>query len=112
MLLSLIKILPSPEKRESLLGVLNSVQRKAMVISGCKECMVCEESGKVNAVLYMETWDSRESLYRHIRSGLYIRVLHAMDLASQPPEILFYEVSEEEGLDLIRTLRGREEGMQ
>ena len=34
-----------------------------------------------------------------------IRVLHAMDLADEPPEISFYEVAGERCLELIQELR-------
>ena len=103
--LSLVRIVPIPEKRDKILEMLVSVQRHAKLIHGCAGCTVCEERGNGNAVLYLESWGSREALQRHVRSGLYIRVLHAMDLASEPPEISFYEISGQKGLELIRELR-------
>ena len=112
MFLSLIKIVPIPEKRDTLLGILNSVQRKTKVMPGCTDCVVYEESGNVTAILYLEGWGSREALHRHIRSRLYIRVLHAMDLARQPPDVFFYEVSGQKGLDLIQALRESGQEMQ
>ena len=74
--------------------------------------MVCEEGGNVNAIVYLEMWGSRQALHRHIRSGLYIRILHAIDLASQPPEISFYEIFGQEGLELVQALREPEQEMQ
>ena len=79
---------------------------------GCKDCVVCAETGNVNAIPYLEAWESRDALYRPIRSRLSIRVLHAMDFALQPPEVSFYEISGQEGLDSIRTLKSREQEMQ
>ena len=64
---------------------------------------------KTNAILYVERWGTREALQRHVRSDMYIRLLHAMDLASEPPEIFFYEVSGEKGMELIRELREQEQ---
>ncbi len=109
MFLSLIRIVPLPEKRDKILEILVSVARHAKLLHGCTGCALCEESGDGNAVLYLETWESREALYRHVRSALYIRVLHAMDLASAPPEISFYEISGEKGLELIQELREQEQ---
>lgn len=107
--LSLIRIVPIPEKRDKILEMLASVARQAKLIHGCTHGTVCEERGNGSAILYLESWGSREALQRHVRSSLYIRVLHAMDLASEPPEISFYEISGEKGLELIQKLREQEE---
>jgi quinol monooxygenase YgiN len=109
MFLSLIRIVPIPEKQDKILEMLVSVARHAKLIHGCTGGTVCEERGNGNAILYLESWGSREALQRHVRSGLYIRVLHAMDLASEPPDISFYEISGEKGMELIRELREQEQ---
>ena len=109
MFLSLVRIVPIPEKRDRILEMLVSVARQARLIHGCTGCTVCEESGNGKAILYLERWASREALQRHVRSGLYIRVLHAMDLAAEPPEVSFFEISGEKGWNLIQELREQEE---
>ena len=109
MFLSFVRIVPLPEKRDKILEMLVSVARQAKLIHGCTGGTVCEERGNGSAILYLENWGSREAMQRHVRSGLYIRVLHAMDLASEPPEISFYEICGEKGLELIQKLREREE---
>ena len=105
MFLSLIKIVPIPEKRDKILEMLASVVKQTKLVHGCTGCTICEERDDGNAILYLESWESREALQRHVRSNLYIHVLHAMDLASEPPEISFYEISGERGLELIQELR-------
>ena len=107
--LSLIRIVPIPEKREKILEMLVSVARQAKLIHGCTGGTVCEERGNGNAIVYLENWASREALQRHVQSNIYIRVLHAMDLASEPPEISFYEISGEKGMELIQEFREQEE---
>ena len=109
MFLSLIRIVPIPEKRDRILEMLLSVVKQTKLIHGCTGCTVCEERDDGNAILYLESWESREALQRHVRSGLYIRVLHAMDLASEPPETFFYEISGEKGMELIREWRELDE---
>jgi quinol monooxygenase YgiN len=108
MFLSLIRIVPIPEKRDKIVEMLASVARQARLIHGCTDGTVCEERGNGSVILYLESWGSREALQRHVRSGLYVRVLHAMDLASEPPQISFYEISGEKGMELIRELREQE----
>jgi quinol monooxygenase YgiN len=88
------------------LDVLRSVQNHTRVVVGCMDCMVFEESdGGAATILYLERWDSKAALDRHIRSNIYIRILHAMDLADEPPEISFYEVFGETGLEVVHELR-------
>jgi quinol monooxygenase YgiN len=101
-----LMIRPVSGKREVLLDVLRSVQRHTRVQNGCMDCMIYEENNEDNPIiLYLERWRSRAALHNHIRSSLYMRVLHAMDLADKPPEVSFYEVSEERGLELVQELR-------
>ena len=108
MFLSLIRIVPIPEKRDRILEMLASVAKHTRLVHGCTACRVCEERDDGNAILFMESWGTREALQRHIRSGPYLSVLHAMDLASDPPEISFYEISGEKGMELVQELRGLE----
>jgi len=109
MFLSLIRIVPIPEKRDGILEMLVTVARQAKLIHGCRGGTVCEERGNGNAILYLESWGSREALQRHVRSDLYLRVLHALDLAAEAPEVFFFEISGEKGMELIGELREAEE---
>lgn len=58
-----------------------------------------------NQVRYVEQWNSEDALSSHIRSPLYRRILAAMELCMQPPEVKFYYCSEEKGLELIEAAR-------
>ena len=69
------------------------------------DCAVYTDQGEAQTILYLEQWQSRESLDRHIRSELYFRVLSAMELAREPPEICFHEVSDTRGLEYVESLR-------
>jgi len=53
----------------------------------------------------MERWRSREALERHLRSPLYCRVLEAMELSRQPPEVEFFAVQDIGGLELVEKAR-------
>jgi quinol monooxygenase YgiN len=64
------------------------------------------ETGDQNqTILYLERWRSTEELHRHIQSGLYLGVLTAIDLASAPPDIRFYDVTDTKSMKLIAALR-------
>lgn len=58
-----------------------------------------------NHIRYAEQWESEEALHDHIRSDLYRRVLAAMELSKQQPEVTFYYCSQSKGLELIEAAR-------
>jgi hypothetical protein len=55
--------------------------------------------------MYVEQWGSEEALDEHIRSDLYRRVLAAMELSKQSPEIKFHYVTETKGFEMVESLR-------
>ena len=105
MILSFAKINPLPGKQQVVVDILRSVIGPTRIKSGCMDCAVYTNQGEGQTILYLEQWQSREPLDRHIRSELYFRVLSAMELANEPPEIYFHEVSETRGLEYVESLR-------
>jgi quinol monooxygenase YgiN len=105
MILSFVKINPLPGKQQVVVDILRSVIGQTRVKSGCMDCAFYTDQGEGQTILYFEQWQSREPLDRHIRSELYFRVLSAMELANEQPEIYFHEVSETRGLEYIEALR-------
>jgi quinol monooxygenase YgiN len=105
MILSFVKMNAAPGKRHSILEVLRFVQSQTRLKQGCTDCTVYEARDGRHTILYVEQWQSREGLNRHIRSDLYLRILAAMELSSEQPEISFYEVCETKGMEFIEALR-------
>jgi quinol monooxygenase YgiN len=105
MVLSLLKIKPLPDKRDAVLDVLLSVKELLTGLPGCIGSACYESRDGERTVLYMEKWESREDLHRHIQSDLYNRVISAMEFANEAPDIRFYEVSKPIGMELIEALR-------
>lgn len=105
MMISLLQLVPAARKREAVLDILTSVENLTRVKTGCINCAVYERCTDEREILYIEQWRSKEELYRHIRSNLYLRVLAAMELAMRVPDLRFHEVSEPTGMELIRSLR-------
>jgi len=105
MILSFVKINPLPGKQQAVLDILRSVIAPTRLKSACMDCAVYADQGEAQTILYLEQWQSRESLNRHIRSELYFRVLSAMELANEAPEIYFHEVSNTRGLEYVEALR-------
>lgn len=105
MIISVLRLLPISDQREAVLRILRSMTAQTMAKPGCVCCGVYEGYGFNPRVLYLEEWTSEEEMHRHIQSELYLRVLTAMDLSKDEPQISFHHVSSTEHIELIETLR-------
>jgi quinol monooxygenase YgiN len=103
---SVIRIAPSPKQRGQVIEILQSVQDLTRPIPGCLGCWLSEEDCLHNYILYAEQWEAESAMEDHVRSDLYRRVLAAMELSRQSPEIKFYYSSDNKGFELIEKLRG------
>ena len=102
---SIIKIAPAPEKRKEILDILQSVKGPTQAINGCLSCNICEEEGNGRIIFYMEQWRTWEDFISHILSDHYDRILKAMELSLEKPEVSFLKVSAEKGMELIEAVR-------
>ena len=105
MILSTIRLFPSPEQRRQILAALRSVQGPTQAEPSCSASQVYEEDGPEQAILYVEEWKSESEFRDHVRSNLYRRILAAIDLSRSAPEVSFYHVSKVQGLELVQEIR-------
>lgn len=102
---SIIKLFPPAKKHSQVVEIMRSVQDLTRPLPGCSGCWLSEEESVDSHIRYAEQWDSEEAMHAHIRSGVYRRLLAAMEISKQPPEVKFYYTSEEKGLELVESLR-------
>jgi quinol monooxygenase YgiN len=102
---SIIKLFPPAKKHSQVVEIMRSVQDLTRPQPGCSGCWLSDDDSLDNHICYAEQWDSEEAMHAHIRSGVYRRVLAAMEISKQPPEVRFCYVKEEKGLELIEELR-------
>jgi quinol monooxygenase YgiN len=102
---SIIRLYPSGKQRSEVIDLLRSVQDLTRPMPGCLGCWLSEEDFSHNHIGYVEQWESEEALHNHLRSDLYRRVLAAMELSRQPPEVSFYHASEKQGFELVEAVR-------
>jgi len=88
-----------------MLEVLSFVEERVRTKPECLDCGVFEATNGTPRILYVEQWRSVKDLRAHLRSGLYLRILNAVELASEEPKISFHEVSQTESIELIRQVR-------
>jgi len=88
-----------------MLDILRIMEALTRNKPGCSCCCIYEQAEDRHAVLYVEKWQSMELMERHIQSSMYMRLLTAMELASEEPKIEFHDVEKTMGMDLIEALR-------
>jgi quinol monooxygenase YgiN len=110
-ILALIELTSAPDNREEILELLRFSADHLAGNLGCLSSGVYEAGDEKQTILYLERWESEEALHRHIQSSLYLGVLNAMDLAMEPREISFHEVSDTKSMDLIVALRTASVGL-
>ena len=107
MIISTLRIVPSPKQHSAVLEILLSVLGSTEIQPGCLSCGVYEEKGPERAVVFRAHWETESALHKHICSDFYPRLLIACELSNRPPEVCFHHVSATQGMDLIEQLRGR-----
>lgn len=105
MILSMLKIFPVPSKEQEILDILLSVRGPTLAACGCLECCIYQEHDEERAIVFLERWQSRKVMITHLRSPLYPRVLKALELSDRQPEICFFEIAAEHGIELIEKER-------
>jgi quinol monooxygenase YgiN len=104
MFLTLVRIFPSAKELEAVRLFLMGLLEPTRVQPGCLGCTLATESDP-EALLYMETWQSMEHLLPRLRSEEYGKVLATMELSTSKPDVWIYEISNEQGLELIERAR-------
>jgi quinol monooxygenase YgiN len=105
MIIAMTEFVPRANQREAMVEVLSFVSNRVTHTPGCLLSKIYQSFGESEEVLYVEQWNSEQSLGAYIQSVLYLRFLHAFELASKPPLISFYTVSATRSLDLVEQLR-------
>jgi len=101
MIISTLKIFPRHEKRQEVLDTLQSVMGPVQALPGCLSCSLSEEVGGSHGILYIEQWRSLPEMELYVRSSIYSRILEAMELSNQLPELSFYEKGTSWDLSLV-----------
>jgi len=107
LILSLIKIKPHPRTRREILDILRNVECVTRIKTGCLGSSVYLKKFEEEVILYLELWQSRDYFERHIQSNLYDRILATLDLARDPPEVNFFEITELGSMEVIEAIRSR-----
>lgn len=105
MVIAIVDIKASFEKREELRRALSSLSGPTEAEAGCTSCHLYLEVSDSGRFRVESRWRKKSDLLRHIQSDTYKRLLLMMELGVEPPVVEFYTVSELHGLDLIEIAR-------
>jgi quinol monooxygenase YgiN len=105
MILANIRMKISPQKRGEVLRILRSTVEGDKILPGCLSCRIYEDLQEDNVIMFEEMWSSEEELEQHLRSDEYRRVLLALEMALQHPEVRFNHVSRSSGIETIEKAR-------
>ncbi len=105
MIIATLRIKVPGERRKDFLDAARLILEPTKVQPGCTSCGFYQDVDDPDAILFVEEWESRESLDHHIKAEPYRILLSLMELSVEPPEIKLNTISKTEGLEAIEVLR-------
>ena len=99
---STIRILIPLDKQSEAFDILRSATTQAQFESNCMSSRIYRGVDEVRAILVEEFWAGNEGMLRHLQSDEYRRVLLAIEMAEEPPEIRFDEILHTSGSESIK----------
>lgn len=101
-----LRLMVSNNNKYELVRLLRSLIEPTRVETGCLACSLYEDLHDRNAFIWVEEWNTKDDLERHVRSPQYRKILAAFDMSDGQPEIRFDTVVETKGMQLIEEARG------
>ena len=87
------------EKRMELSQAIVSLIGSIRTEKGCKRCDFCKSVEDENQLFLLEQWDSQENIKSYLKSGRFRVLRGAMNLLTEPYELLFHTVFHPTGLE-------------
>jgi quinol monooxygenase YgiN len=105
MVIALLAMHAGGTRLDGALDVLRSVVEPTLAQPGCRTCALWLDAAHGGSVLLEQRWEAREDVERYMRSELFRRVVVALELADRPPEIAFFEVATQAGMEWAQSVR-------
>ena len=94
-----------PEKQSEALEILRATIEQAQFEPGCVNCRIYRGVEDGRAIMLEELWMSEEDVQQHLRSDKYRNVLLVVEMAAEPPEIRFDNITHSSGVETIEQAR-------
>jgi quinol monooxygenase YgiN len=99
----------APDNAARAIRLLSSTVGATEAKRGCLACSVARDAADENLVCYSEMWDSEPEFRRHVQSEEFRRVLMAMDMCCEEPQVLIGGRSGRGAMEYLRELRSNRE---
>ena len=100
-----VRLVVSETDRRRIVASLTPLMEWTRVQPGCRACHLLADLEEPRAIILTEEWDTQDDLDRHLCSKDYRRVLAAIELSQETPEIHFYSVTIKGGFEVIEAAR-------
>ena len=107
MIVTTIRMQTTPENRKELMQTFRSLSDPNRCANGCKSCRIYREVGNEEAVIFIQEWDSRNHLDKHLRSDEFAVMVGAMSLLEQPDTVEFQVLDQVDGSRSVEAIRAR-----
>ena len=97
----------APENIDRAIELLVSVGGRNGAKPGCTDCLVSRDSISESRVRYSETWATDAAFQRHLHSDEFRRVLYAMDMCGEEPQVAIGSFAGHTGLLYLQQLCDR-----
>lgn len=94
-----------PKDLDEAVALLMSAVGRTEATLGCNVCNVSRDAAEVGLVHYNAMWTTRAAFQRHLRSEEFKRVLVAMDMCSEEPQVTIGDLAGRRGIAYLRLLR-------
>ena len=105
MLVVILRIKVASRHRSEIVDLIRPIIGPTEAQPGCLYNRLYCETDDDDSLVLLQEWRSQDDVDEFIRSDHFKRLLAAMDLASQRPEISFNRVSSKAGLELVEKIR-------
>ena len=99
-----IDMLLAADDLERAVQLLLSTVGRTESKSGCTECSIGRDAAEPARVRYNEAWTTEAAFRRHVRSAEFQRVLVAMDLSCEEPQVTIGTLTGRTGIAVLRDL--------
>ncbi len=105
MIVSTLRILVRESDRHQVLTSFEPLIAWTRVQPGCRACNLLTDIEDSRGIVLLEEWDTQEHLDHHLRSEDYRRVLAAIELSQEVPQIHFDTVATRGGFEVVEGAR-------
>ncbi len=105
MIVFTLRILVPDSDRRQVITSFEPLVAWNRVQPGCRACHLLTDIEDSRALVLLEEWDTQEHLDRHLRSEDYRRVLAAIELSEEAPQIYFDTVATRAGIEVVEAAR-------